>query len=201
LWLMMLISVGKTQFDGPVTHKQILESIRADLNAMGNSFGISPIEFIVSSFFSRRGLFKITDPRCAIIEKHIGKFVPDKAFLKKQYKKRAKKLKRNAAKKYIRYRRRVAAHNMESHVLLKYTQWCKKRVENHLPEVALDVYLKSRHISLRKIRAIANTPIQKKAIDDVLYRFDDRGNIIIRRGSRSQKAHFAQINKMRKDNP
>lgn len=186
-------SVGKIPFDGPTNHYQILESVRTDINAMGNTFGVNPVAFIVSYFFSRKGLFKNANETDKVFEKHIGRFYPDVPRLKRLRQTKINKVKRRAARNYVKRRRKAASKAIEARIINDYIKWCEMRKEKGWPFLPFKSYLYLKKIDLSKVRKIASSKINKKTIDDILYKFDDKGKIVIRRNTRKIRSHFAQI--------
>ena len=184
---MTKISVNKIPFDGPKTHNQILEKIRSDLAKTQNSISMERVTLIVSSFFGKEVLFKDIPKKETIWSSFIGTFYPGR-MKPKIYRERAiRKIKHNAVKRFLEDREVRIAFSIKNKMIIKYNKWRDGRDERGSPFISLGEYMVYRHLRFPNKRKVTEDQIRKN-----LYRYNDQGEMIIKRKSKEMKKHFAE---------
>ena len=186
-------SVNKIRFAGPKTHNEILAKIRTDIYETGTGIAVETVSFIVSSFFSKQGFFRDIEKRKRIFHMMIGSLNPITKEELKSERNKIQKIKRKAAIKYLTKRHRDAHFFKQQKVIIKYNKWCAKREQKGYDFVPLDTYM-----IMYEIKFPEYIPVSEAAIQGVLYKFDDKGKVVIRRRTRAQYMIMNQRNAEKK---
>ena len=180
-------SVNKIPFEGPKTHNGILAKIRTDIYAYGTGVSVKTVGFIVSSFFRKAILFKDFGTSKVLYYYMWGRFFPaiKKNPIKEQ--ERILRLKRKRALQYLTMTHRAAHQFKIEKVVKKYNKWCKKREEQGLDYATFDIYL-----IMYELKLPDYIPVSKEAIEGILFRFNDQGKVVVRKGTRAHITMMVQ---------
>lgn len=170
--------VNKIPFKGPKTHNQILAQVRTDILATRNTISLIHVAFIVSSFFGKDVLFKEVNHIKRLYYLTLGRLISIGYNRKPERTRKINKIKRKSAKRYIYIRRRAGVYFHDISIIKKYNKWEAERELDNRPYVSLEDYMKYRNLRFSEIAHIS-----EKSIEAVLYKFNDKGHIMYRRGS------------------
>lgn len=177
--------VNKIRFEGPKTHNEILAKVRTDIYETGTGIAVETLSFIVSSFFSKEGLFRDIEKRKIIYYWYIGKLLPATKANLAYERNNIQRVKRKAAVKYLKKRHKDACFSKTQRILRWYSNWSKYRESKNYSCIDLETFVR-----MHKIKFPIALPVSEAAIQGVLYKFNDKGRIIFRRGTKKDISYI-----------
>jgi hypothetical protein len=181
--------VNKIPFDGPRSHKEIIDKLRTEVKKVSRE----RLVFIISSFFTVNGIFRFVKERKLISVSYFGRILPSpKKYLKtKVYIIRRRK--KRAAIAYLDNIHKLTVGRMIRRLIFLYDKWNIKRKEKGLRETDFKTFMYSTRHKMPKKKKI-----MPEDIEAIMYKFDDNGKIIIRKNSIQNLYHVIEEKKKKK---
>ena len=187
-------SVNKIKFKGPKTHNEILAKIRTDTYDAGTGYSVETISFVVSSFFSKEGVFRNIEEKKRISHLYFGIFYPATKIYLRADQTKIRRRKRKAAIRYLKWRHRNAYFGKQEGIFRWFNNLNKYRAKIHTSQLSFE-----RFLVIYKVKwPTKDYPITEKSIQDILYKFNDKGKVISRRGSKKNTAYIIERNQKEK---